>query len=532
MVEQYVNKVSSDFMKLISVADSNKENLIDYAATDFLSIRTALVDYIKASYPLDYHNFIESDLGLMIMELVSYMGSVLSLKADMLANENFLSTARNRNNVEKLLHLIGITMKGPLASAANATLTLDAAATSPEFLITPANRVQVIASPEDGGPLNFTLYKVSGGKLVDLGSGGNLTLNVSESDPDGLGATTSSVWSNLALLEGALSVQTGTFADVDDRRIPLIEAPIIEGSVQVLVDAPGSAGASGVYTQVTNVYMASGNDDRIFQVAYTDDLAAVVIFGDDSTGVMPPVGSTYTVLYRAGGGSRGNIAPSVINTKVSTDTVGDGVVENTSLATGGSDAETITHAKRYGPLFFKRQDRIVTLEDYEGFVNSFIGPAGSVGKGKAVTRKAYSSANIIDIYLLGKASNLQLQRATVPFKSALLAAIEEKKMLTTQVNVADGLIRTLDLVVTVKYDRNLTLKEEEIKAKVAAVILNKFAVDNREFGQGLSTGQFMKDLFSVDEVLFVSLDNVPQDIYVEFNEIIQLNNFVINMVQI
>ena len=139
---------------------------------------------------------------------------------------------------------------------------------------------------------------------------------------------------------------------------------------------------------------------------------------------------------------------------------------------------------------------------------------------------------ILDIYLLEKASNLQLQRATVPFKSALLAAIEEKKMLTDEVVVVDGLIRTLDLVVTVKYDRNLTLKEEEIKAKVAAVILNKFAVDNREFGQGLSTGQFMKDLFSVDEVLFVSLDNVPQDIYVEFNEIIQLNNFVINMVQI
>ena len=130
MVEQFVNEVSSDFMKFISVADSNKENLVDFAATDFLSIRSALVEYIKASYPLDYHNFIESDLGLMIMELVSYMGSILSLKADMLANENFLSTARNRNNVKKLLELVGITMKGPLAAVANAQLTLDAVATS------------------------------------------------------------------------------------------------------------------------------------------------------------------------------------------------------------------------------------------------------------------------------------------------------------------------------------------------------------------------------------------------------------------
>ena len=531
MVEQFVNEVSSDFMKFISVADSNKENLVDFAATDFLSIRSALVEYIKASYPLDYHNFIESDLGLMIMELVSYMGSILSLKADMLANENFLSTARNRNNVKKLLELVGITMKGPLAAAANAQLTLDAVATSQEFLLTPANRVQVIASPEDGGPLNYTLYKILGGKIVDIGAGGNLALHVTESELDSFGANTSSVWSNLALLEGALSVQTGTFNDVDDRRINLTEAPIIEGSVEVLVDAPEAA-ASGAYTQVTNIYMASGNDDKIFQVVYADDLAATVIFGDDSTGVMPPVGSTYTVLYRTGGGTRGNISDSVINVKVSTDTVGDGTVENTSLATGGSDAETTAHAKRYGPLFFKRQDRIVTLEDYEGFVNSFVGPAGSVGKGKVVTRKAYSSANIIDIYLLEKASNLQLQRATIPFKSALLDAIEEKKMLTDEVVVVDGLIRTLDLVVTIKYDRNLTLKEEEIKGKVASVILDKFSVDNREFGQGLAVGQFMKDLFKINEVLFVSLDNVPQDINIEFNEIIQLNNFVINMVQV
>ena len=534
MVNEFINEVSSDFMKFIPTDDRNKENLIDFAATDFLSIRSSLIKYIKATYPLDYHNFIESDLGLMLMELVSYMGSVLSLKADMLANESFLKTARNRNNIKKLLELVGISMKGPIAAAANAKLTLDVAVPVgiDEFLIAPENRVVAVASPEDGGPLNYTLYKIFGGKVVDVGQEGSLTLNVNESELNNFGDPSKVVWTNLVLLEGALTVHTGSFSDIGDRRISLAETSIIEGSVQVLVDAPNNPDASGVYSQVTNIYMASGNDDKIFQVVYDDDLAATIIFGDDSTGVLPPVGATYTVLYRTGGGTRGNISTGFINTLVSTDTVGGGTVENTSMGTGGSDAESAEHAKKYGPLFFKRQDRIVSLEDFESFVNSFVGPVGSVGKGKAVLRKAFSSANNVDIYLLEKASNMQLQRATVAFKAALLEAINDKKMLTDEVTIVDGLIRTLDLVVTIKFDKNLSLKEEEIKAKIASLLIANFDIDNREFGQGLFVSKTIKDLFTVDGVLYVNLDNITQDINIEFNEILQLNNFVINMVRI
>ena len=95
---------TSDFIMLLANRDTEKIEFIDFAATDFNSLLTALTDYVKAFYPQDYNNFSESDLGVFLIELVAYMGSVMSMKADMLAHENFLQTAKDRESVRKLFH--------------------------------------------------------------------------------------------------------------------------------------------------------------------------------------------------------------------------------------------------------------------------------------------------------------------------------------------------------------------------------------------------------------------------------------------
>ena len=93
---------------------------MNFAATDFLSLRKSIIKYIKAVYPTEYQYFVEADLGMMFIELVAYMGSIMSMKADMLANENFFATAQQRSSVKKLMQLIGIRMRGPLSAAADA----------------------------------------------------------------------------------------------------------------------------------------------------------------------------------------------------------------------------------------------------------------------------------------------------------------------------------------------------------------------------------------------------------------------------
>lgn len=518
--------VASDFMKLTSIPVSKRPSLINFAATDFITLRDSLIDYAKAVYPTEYNYFVESDLGMMLIELVAYMGSVMSMKADMLANENFLATAKQRSSIRKLLELIGVRLKGPVSSAADAKLTTTTPVTS-ELVITDANRVIETISPEDGGVLTFTLYKVVNGLVDTVNTDGQLSFDPSEAID-----SASSIFENAVLQEGTLVKDTGSFAATEAiKTIPLTKGPVVEGSVQVFITSPTAAN-NGAYTEVQNVFFASGSSDKIFEVSYDEDFNATVIFGDGSVGISPDDTSDYTIYYRVGGGTRGNLENNTINNTINgvVDSSNDSVaITNISKATGGANAETVEHAKKYAPLTFRRQDRLVTLEDYTVFANTFISTFGTVGKASAATRQAYSSANVIDIYVLEKASDFQLQRATTNFKTQLLTAINKKKMATDDVVIVDGLIRTLDLIVTIKIDKEQEEDQSQIKSKVRNKILTYMQADNRDFGQNFNVSELNREIFEIDEVRFSSIDNVDQNITVDFNEIVQLNNLTINI---
>ena len=531
--------IKSDYMKLAQVPDRKKPNLIDFAATDFLTLKNSLIKYIKAVYPLEYTYFVESDLGMMLLELVAYMGAVSSMKADMLANENFFATARQRSSVKKLLQLIGVRMRGPLSAAADARLNLLSSPTStdatqnPSYKISPSNRAFSVISPEDEAQVSYTLYKVVNGLVDDANPTGDIILYDTESDNPLDGST---IYSNLALQEGALVTDAGEFAATEAlKTIKLTQSPVVEGSVQVYINS--TSNTSGAYTEVNNIYFASGSSDRIFEIVYNDDYAATIVFGDGTVGSLPEDSASYFVTYRVGGGTRGNAGPNSLNVTITgnTDpgtsygTALNGNLTNTSVATGGANAETIEQAKKWAPLTFARQDRIVTLEDYIVFANTFISSWGTIGKAQATTRKAYSSANIIDVYVLEKASTLQLQKATPNFKTQLLTAINNKKMITDEVVIADGLIRTLDLVTTIRIDREEERNQAQIIAKVRNKILKYMSADNRNFGQALSLSELNRQIFEIEEVRLSSVDNIAQDILIAFNEIIQLNNLTINV---
>lgn len=516
--------ISSDFMKLANIPVSKRPSLINFAATDFLSLRDSLIDYAKTVYSDDYKYFVESDLGMMFLELTAYMGAVMSMKADMLANENFLATAKQRSSIKKLLELIGVRMRGPLSSAADVKLVFDSDVDGQR--IQPNGRVITVNSPEDGGNLSFTLYKVVNGLVDTVNDDGDILLSKSESD-DGAGK----IYSNFVIQEGALVDEQGEFAATEGiKTIKLSQGPVVEGSIGVYVTSP-NADTQGAYTEVPSVYYASGSSDKIFEVVYDDQYNATVVFGDGSVGISPEDTASFRVEYRVGGGTRGNLEKDVINTSIGTSPSRiPGTLTNVSKATGGANAETVEHAKKYAPLTFRRQDRLVTLEDYSVFANTFISNFGTVGKATAATRKAYASANVIDIYILEKASDLQLQRATTNFKTQLLTDINKKKMATDDIAIVDGLIRTLDLVVSIKIDKEEEENQSSIKNKVRDRVLAYMNADNRDFGQDLNIAELNRQIFEVDEVRFSTIDNLDQNVPIDFNEIAQLNNLSINIV--
>lgn len=525
--------VTSDFLKYLPADLDDREKLIDYSSSDFNTIRQSLINYSKAVYPLDYNNFSESDFGTFLIELMAAVGHIQSIKSDYIANENYLKTARDRKSVKKLLELIGVRMKGPISSAANVSITVPIEESNASSVtILRGDRSFTIQSPEDSGSLTYTIYKIKNNGTVDLEDNSlDLIFDVSSSN-------SVAVIRDAIILEGSMIVEEGVFSSPETiKSIELSEAPYVENSAQIFITSNGNT--NGIYKEVENLYFASGSEDRIFQIITDDNYKPIILFGDSILGQSPAIGDSYTISYRVGGGSRGNLAADTINVPIPVkanlrdqeeNTVLSiiSTLENTSIATGGSDAETIAHAKRYAPLVFRRQDRLVTLIDYKSFVNTFISSYGSSGKASAVVRRAYSSANIIDIFVLEKASDLQLRKATPEYKRQLLEAIEEKKMLTDEPVVVDGLIRTLDLMINIAMDRKFKKVETEIATKVRIKILEYFNVDNTDFGEPFVPQDLIRQILEFPEVRYATVDNVESTLKVNFNEVIQINNLTIN----
>jgi predicted phage baseplate assembly protein len=337
----------------------------------------------------------------------------------------------------------------------------------------------------------------------------------------------------LVLLEGALVSEAGTVETTDvSKTIVLNASPVVEKSVSIFLTPPNSTGQA--WNEIDSLFFTSGSTDQVFEVIKTENYGATLLFGDGISGKPVATNTDYFITYRVGGGSRGNILSDVINVPISGEdddsNAKSGILENTSVAVGGRDAEDVEKAKRYAPLVFRSQNRLVTINDYSNFANQYANSVGATGKARAVVRDAYSSANIIDIYLLQVASNIQLQQATVEYKKQLLEAIQDKKMITDEVVIVDGVVRTLDLVMTVRIDKYLLPREEQIKAKVRDRLLRFFNVDNFDFGKPLNISELNRAVFTLPEVRYATVDNLDSDVVVDFNEIIQLNNFTINIV--
>ena len=520
--------ITSDFLQLGALSTQTKASRVDYSAADFDEYRAALLNYLQAIYPLEYNNFVESDLGIMLVEMFSYVASVLSLKADMLANESFLSSVQSPENLRKLLQLIGISLKGPTSAKASCTLTLataDILTAGKTVAIALSDRSFSVPNNKDTGLLTYTIYEVNDTGAIDLVSE---TLSLSSTDSlNNAGST----FSKVILLEGQLKKVSGTFSDTASvQTISLTDPSIVEGSLLIRT-------AGETYNEVQNLFLADGTD-TVFSKTYTDEYAAVVAFGDNVRGKSPSPGDVYDVYYRTGGGSRGNIAPGVINITIPAEHTDNGTISitatNPTKATGGLNAETVEHAKKWSPYFFKTQYRAVTGEDYTTFANQFVSTVGHSGKSSAILRNSGAGSNMIDIYTVAFADEVegvqaQLERSSISYKNELLTYLNNYKMLTDEVTIVDGLIRTLDLKTTIFVDQTFQPFEEDVKRAASAKMLAFFDLSKREFGERVRVDELNRELFTIPEIRFSKLDNLTDDIKLNFNEILQLNNLEINV---
>lgn len=89
-----------------------KKTPIKYTSRDFDTIRQDLIEHAKRFYPNEWKDFSKSTINSLLVDSVAYVGDVLSYYLDYQANESFLDTAIEFNNVRKHARALGFKYAG------------------------------------------------------------------------------------------------------------------------------------------------------------------------------------------------------------------------------------------------------------------------------------------------------------------------------------------------------------------------------------------------------------------------------------
>ena len=130
---------------------------VQYLNRDFDSLKAQLVNFAKIYYPNTYNDFSEASPGMMLIEMASYVGDVLSFYTDNQIQENFLQFAKQRKNLLALAYNFGYQPK--VTSAASVEVSV--------FQVVPSTIISSQYVPDFG----YALILEEGTQLQTNGNG-------------------------------------------------------------------------------------------------------------------------------------------------------------------------------------------------------------------------------------------------------------------------------------------------------------------------------------------------------------------------
>ena len=514
---------------------------INFSALDFVTLRRALVEYIKTYFPNDFNDFVASNGAVMFMELTAAVGNILSERSDILVDESFLPTAQSKEAVINHLILINQQINRSTPAVVDIEVSINNAAQT-QLSLPSGLRFNLVGA--DGLPLVYELYRAPN----DFTS--NIVIPPSKRGVIAFGIEGS--FGDPVIVESAGG---------PDQEIEILDVNILDDPIFVDI-ATGDVSTN--YTRVDSIERYSSNDE-VFEVRFLEDRAKIV-FGDDVAGKAPLAGQTITVRYRIGGGIRGRIGTNTINETRPMVPVAPAsapvevLFRNPSPSSGGTDEESLEAAKARAPKDAATLNSATTGEDYAQLSATFTHPVfGSVLKAVAVLRTGVESAatiaqmvrsaasidaavaildanfinrNIVELYVLAEGPDGIPVKPSAGLKQGLTQFFSEISVLTDEIRVLDGEIKAVNFRANVIMSR--TSDAGTIRESVNKVVNDFFATDNFDMGKALYISKLYEAIQSVPGVKFVKIFEPADDILptkelaesgsigVGFNELITL----------
>ncbi|MDD4876034.1 MAG: hypothetical protein PHQ86_02730, partial [Dehalococcoidales bacterium] len=373
-----------------------------FSGLDYDNILQDVINLVKdnPNYNENWDDFLSSDAGRMLVEIFAYIADQLATRIDWVVNENYLSTATQKQSVIRLLKIIGYNFTLPRAASVYVNV-YTANYPGPYYL------TEVYDSGE-GTLTPFTLNVINTRgvsttfELLDYDS-------VLDKYNYKVGVEVDSSEDVLTFYEGKTYVEDFTATTDNGYSFTLSNYPVIENSI-IIYFVNGSVEeemlevSSFIDPEAQNEQDDDSNDYGVpYVLEVNEDESVTVLTG--TTALLPNANrrlatdDVVKVFYRTGGGVAGNIPARSINTSrtLSVELVagGDTIVQlsggptgtglvNTSQGTGGAAGETASHAATYAPLQIRTSNKAVSAEDYDTILNSHA---------DVLTAKVYGNSN-------------------------------------------------------------------------------------------------------------------------------------------
>lgn len=493
-----------------------KKPLINYTSRDFASIKEDLLTYAQKYYPETYRDFNESSFGSLMVDMVSYIGDILSFYVDYQANESFLNTAIETDSVIKLSRELGYKFRPNAASHGEASFFVsipartDAAA--PDYTYAPILKRGTTVGTSDNKI--FTL-------INDLDFAESDDVVVAAASADGTTPTRYAIKTTGLVMSGELMQETFDIGNYQKFLRIEIEDPNLTEVVAVY-DADGNnyyevdyLTQDTVYVPVVNtkenkdtvesilkpisvprrfiteqtfdrtvLQFGSGTGDNvqrqldptdvildIFGKNYITDKAfdPTILTQTDKMGV-PPTNTVLTVIYRRNTAETVNVNAAGINrvitplykflnegtlTGIKISAVRNSLeVVNEEPITGDVSEMSTEEIKMRGYGAYGAQNRAVTKQDYINMIYNMPSNFGQVKKAKVERDTDSFNGKNLNLYVISTDSLGILTETNSTIKQNLKTWISKYKMIGDTIDILNASVQNLQIQFTVIANTN------------------------------------------------------------------------------
>ena len=474
---------------------------INYTNRDFNSIKQDLINYAKIYYPNTYKDFNDASFGAMMIDMIAYIGDIMSFYVDFQTNESLMDSAILEDSIYKIAKQLGYKFNTTPVSTGQAAFYVSVpandAGTGPNADYVPILKAGTLLSSDSGAA--YTLADD-----VDF-SDANTEIKVAAVDANGT-PTSFAYKAYGTIVSGELnedSIIVGAFErflkiKIDDNNISEILSVVdSDGNEYYEVDYLsqntvfrsirnlGDDSETVPYV-VRNMYVPRrfvveqnndgetyiqfgfGSETEIENKSFPDPTAATLqlngrqFFSDTSfdpsqilktekLGVVP-VNTTLTVKYRKNTSSTVNAAVGAVNSvvnaivefrqsdianSVALQQISSFEVDNEEPVVGNIASPSADEVKVRAIDNYAAQNRAVTKQDYLAIIYRMPAKFGAVKRAN-IAQDTNSSKRNLNLYVTAEDQNGNLTNASNALKENVKIWINQYKMINDSIDILDA----------------------------------------------------------------------------------------------